>query len=158
MNIKEIRDWTKKEFEEINELIKDRPFLSHYDFLRIRNFKINSFSIENEGHIKEITEKAFKFANEDKIKEAINELVKLHGIAIPIASAILAMKFPDKFAIIDKRVLEQLGKEDWLKDYLKNPETYEKYILFMRETKPKEGSLRDYERSLFEKELKKGDI
>ena len=55
------------------------------------------------------------------------------------------------FNKIQKLKTNEQKQKEWLKDYLKNPETYEKYILFMRKTKPKGVSLRDYERMLFEK-------
>jgi hypothetical protein len=61
------------------------------------------------------------------------------------------MKFPEKYAIIDRRVIIALDKEDWIKDYLKNPQTYEKYLLLMRDNSKSKGmKLRDYERMLFE--------
>ena len=61
------------------------------------------------------------------------------------------MKFPEKYAIIDRRVIVALDKEYWIKDYLKNPQTYEKYLLLMRDNSKSKGMrLRDYERMLFE--------
>ena len=154
MNREETLKWYVREFEGISRSLRDKDSISYLDFLRIRNFKLQNSTRENEEHIHQITTDAFRLAEKNKVKEALDKLLELDGVAIPIASTILAMKFPDKFALIDKRVLIQLGKEEWLKDYLKNPETYEKYILFMKETKPREGSLRDYERSLFEKDRK----
>lgn len=152
MNQKEIRAWTKKEFENIHKSIKNKSKLSYNDFLRIRNFKANNFTHENDKNVKKITSKAFKLAKQDKIEEAIKELVKLHGVAIPIASAILSMRFPNKYAIIDIRVLGQLKKKIWMKDYRTNPDTYRKYIFLVRERAKKRGlRLRDYERLLFEK-------
>lgn len=151
MKRKERLNWYKEEFEKISKEILEYPYLSHYDFLRIRNFKLQNSTIENDSRVELVTKEAFNLAKEDKIREAINKLTQLNGVAIPIASTILAMKFPNKFAIIDKRVIKALRKEEWLKDYLKNPKTYEEYILFMRKTKPLDISLRDFERSLFEK-------
>ncbi|MBU2053105.1 MAG: hypothetical protein KJ721_02585, partial [Nanoarchaeota archaeon] len=147
----DIRKWTKQEFEDIHELIKYKENLSHYDFLRIRNFKSNLFSSENEGNIKKITKESFELAKEDKIKEAVEKLLNLQGVGVPIASAILSMKFPEKFAIIDNRVIKNLGKDEWLKTYLSSPETYEKYLLLLRkESEEKSVSLREFERNLFE--------
>ena len=152
MKIEDIRKWDKQEFWDIHKLIKDKENLSHHDFLRIRNFKSNLFSSEKEENINKITKEAFKLANEDKIKEAIEKLLELHGVGVPIASAILSMKFPDKFAIIDNRVIKRLGKNEWLKTYLFSPETYEKYLFLLREKIKENGfNLRDYERGLFEK-------
>ncbi|MCK5149660.1 hypothetical protein KAJ87_01930 [Candidatus Pacearchaeota archaeon] len=151
MNRKEKLDWYKEEFDKICKIIHNKKELSYLDFLRIRNFKLQNSTIEEEKNIKEITSKAFELAKKDKIEGSIKELLKLNGVAIPIASTILAMKFPEKYAIIDRRVIKQLNKPEWMKDYLKNPKTYKEYILAMRKTKPINLSLRDYERSLFEK-------
>jgi endonuclease III len=144
--------WYEKEFKEISREIKNKDKLSHYEFLRIRNFKLRNLSTETEESINKITEKAFSLAKEDKIEESIKELLKLNGVAIPIASTILAMKYPKKFVIIDKRVITALKKDEWLKDYLTNPKTYESYLILLREKSKKNNiSLRDYERELFEK-------
>lgn len=86
----EINDWYKEEFEVIANIIKGKDYLNYCDFLRIRNFKINLSSRASKEQIKSLTKIAFKLAIEDKIE----------GVGIPIASAILAMKFPDKYAII----------------------------------------------------------
>ena len=153
MKRKEKRQWYKKEFENIHDEIKDEVNLSHYNFLRIRNFKLQNSTTEEEKRIKIITSEAFRLAKEDKIKEAIKKLLELDGVAIPIASTILAMKDPDKYVIIDIKVLKVLEKEEWIKGnkYKKDPEIYKQYTLLMRKTKPLNTSLRDYETDLFEK-------
>jgi hypothetical protein len=151
MNREEKLNWYKNEFENIHKSVKDKNQLSYFDFLRIRNFKLQNSSTENEDHIKQITEESFVSAKDDKIIEAINKLLELNGVAIPIASTILAMIFPETYAIIDRRVIIALDKEEWIKDYLKNPQTYEKYLLLMRNKAKSKGlKLRDYERMLFE--------
>ncbi len=68
------------------------------DFIRIRNFKLQNSSRENIEQVSKTTEEAFKLAKKDEIEEAISKLLELHGVAIPIASTILAMRFPDKYA------------------------------------------------------------
>ena len=125
--------WYKKEFGDISNEIKNKNTISHYEFLRIRNFKLQNLSTETEENVQKITKEAFELAKEDKIEEAIKELLKLNGVAIPIASTILALKFSEKYAIIDKRVINALGKEEWLKDYLDNPATYQSYLILLRE-------------------------
>lgn len=147
-------NWYKDEFKHIQESIKEKNKLSYFDFLRIRNFKLQNSSTENEKKIKKITEEAFILAKKDKIIESIKKLLELNGVAIPIASTILAMKFSNKFAIIDRRVIKALNKDEWIKDYLRNPKIYEKYLILMRnKSKSKKMKLRDYERMLFEKEI-----
>ena len=62
------------------------------------------------------------------------------------------MKFPEKYAIIDRRVIMQLGRKEWLKQYSKDSAIYKEYLLLIRKKAKERGvSLRDYERSLFEK-------
>jgi thermostable 8-oxoguanine DNA glycosylase len=151
MKRKEKLKWFKEEFEKIHDNINPKDSLFHYEFLRIRNFKLQNSSQENENHVEEITKEAFKLAEKDDIQGSIKLLLQLEGVAIPIASTILAMKYPDKFAIIDKRVITALGKKEWLKSYLQDPRTYEEYLLLLRKLAKERGvSLRDLERSLFE--------
>jgi hypothetical protein len=107
--------WYEKEFNSISQELKNKKSLSYLDFLRIRNFKLNNSSPETEDTIKEVTKKSFELADSDKIEEAISLLINnLDGVRVPIASAILAMKFPANYCIIDKRVLKQLGRGDLL--------------------------------------------
>lgn len=157
MNRQEKLRWYKKEFENISKEVHHKDFLSYSEFLRIRNFKLQNSTVESQERVKEITSKAFELAEKDEVKEAIQELIKLDGVAIPIASTILAVKYPDRYAIIDVRVLKSLNKESWVKGdkYKKDPKIYESYISLMKKNKPSEMSLRDYERSLFEKQSPK---
>ncbi len=151
MNREEIFKWYEKEFEDLSEEIKSKEKLSYLDFLRIRNFKLQNSSREKVKKIEDVTNESFELAKNDEIEGAILNLLKLHGVAIPIASTILAIKFPEKFCIIDRVVLKNLKKEDWLKDYLTNPNTYKQYILLMRKlANEKKQNLRDFERGLFE--------
>ena len=118
--------WVEKEFKEISGIISGEPNLSHYHFLRIRNFKLNNFTPETEERIKKVTQVSFNLAeqgikeiNEEKQKESIKILTDkskgidgrpqgLEGVGIPIASAILAMRFPEDYVIIDSVVIEGL--------------------------------------------------
>lgn len=47
--------------------------------------------------------------HEISIENALSELVKLKGVAVPTASALLTAWNPDKFGIIDFKVLDVLG-------------------------------------------------
>ncbi len=148
---KERKEWYRKEFEEIHKEITSKEELSHYDFLRIRNFKLRVSSMDTENNIKKITREAFNLSKQDKIGEAIKKLCELNGVRIPIASTILSMKYPNKYCIIDRKVLKAIGKGEWIKDYEKNTKTYLEYLLLMRKkSKEKNLVLRDYERSFFE--------
>lgn len=48
MNRKEILDWYKKEFEKISDSIQNKDNISYSDFFKIRNFKLQNSSRENE--------------------------------------------------------------------------------------------------------------
>jgi len=149
-------EWDKEEFEELHNLIKLNDSLSHYEFLRIRNFKLELSSRANEKDIQKITKSAFESVEKDNIIEAIKKLKELDGVGIAIASTILAIKDPDKYCIIDRKVLTNLGKKEWLKSYLSNPKIYKEYLALMVDNAKKEGKkLRDYERELYEKKTNK---
>lgn len=70
-----------------------------------------------------------------------------------MASEILADKFPEEFAIIDIRVLKQLGKTEWFVSYKDNPIIFEEYTLIMRKLAQENNMrLKDYEQMLYERE------
>jgi len=151
MNRQEILNWYNLEFNNISKDLKNKDSLSYLDFLRIRNFKLQNSSRETQDRIISITKEAFKLAEKDEIEKSISKLLELHGVAIPIASSILAMRFPDKFCIIDRIVIGKLGKEEWLKKYLSDTKIYKEYLILMRKlSKEKRVNLRDFERGLFE--------
>lgn len=146
-------DWYEKEFKEIAELIKNSQFLDLCQFLRVRNFKIQNSAITTNQEIKEKTEESFKLAQNDEIEEAIMVLCDVHGVAVPMASTILAMRFPDKYEIIDINVITALNKEEKWKKYKNDPKIYVEYLKIIREKSKEEGkTLRDLELELFKRE------
>lgn len=152
--------WYVEEFRKINKSISEKESLSLCDFHRIRNFKIRTLTLASEQEVEKITSEAFKLAEEDKIKEAIIKLCELSGVKIPMGSVILAMKFPLKYAIIDRHVVSALGmKEEW-KKYGTDSKIYEDYILLLRKmAKDKEiENLRELELELFFMDKNKNEI
>ena len=152
------QEWVKQAFDDIHEEIKDKEALSYLDFLRIRNFKLNNSTLEEEQTIQEKTRKAFKEANNNQLTQAIQTLCELDGVRAPTASAILAIKKPKKYAILDRKVISALHKQEaidektrdiWLKRYDKDAKIYESYMKALRENKPKDKTLREYEYSLY---------
>ena len=152
------QEWVKQAFDDIHKEIKDKEELSYLDFLRIRNFKLNNSTLEEEQTIQEKTRKAFKEANNNQLTQAIQTLCELDGVRAPTASAILAIKNPKKYAILDRKVISALYKQKaineetrdkWLKRYDKDATIYEAYIKTLRENKPKDKTLREYEYSLY---------
>ena len=61
----------------------------------------------NKKIVEKVTKEAFKETDERKKME---ELCKLKGVGIPMASAILTIVFPNKYAVIDIRCIEMLNK------------------------------------------------
>jgi len=153
----DVTDWYQKEFDEIKDLIRDSNSISLCDFLRIRNYKLQLFSTENNAHIEEVTKRAFELVFEEKVADAISKLIEeLDGIYVPTASAILAMRFPEKCAIVDEVVIEQLNKEfenekDRFENGDKNPNVYEQYCKFMLEKAGSPSKLREYEFGVFKR-------
>lgn len=156
-------EWYEEQFEEISRNINSVDFLDYFYFLRIRNYKLNNISIARPNEIMDVTKKAFSDP-----KNAIEILVKpgLNGVGIPVASAIMAMRIPEDFAIIDKNVLAGIAEEKkeffglnktdyesdsfWAKNKEKrNIELYKKYIEFLKKEKTKNQSLRDLEKHYF---------
>ena len=70
--------------------------------------------------------RSLRFASDSRTSErsAIETLTKLHGVGIPVASAILTLINPDKYTIIDYRALESLGVTDW-------PDSVEYYLGYL---------------------------
>lgn len=71
--------------------------------------------------------RALRFASDSRTSErsAVDVLDRLHGVGVPMASAILTTMFPEKYTIIDFRALESLGivkaptdSADYYLDYL----------------------------------------
>jgi hypothetical protein len=59
-------------------------------------------------------------------KDAVGALTALHGIDIPVASAILAAIFPERYTVLDFRALEALGHARH------NVEFYVEYLAFCK--------------------------
>lgn len=70
--------------------------------------------------------RSLRFATDSRTSErsAIETLERLHGVGIPVASAILTLVHPDKYTIIDFRALESLGVNDW-------PDSVEYYLAYL---------------------------
>jgi hypothetical protein len=48
-------------------------------------------------------------STEATTEDAVNALLELHGVDLPVASAILAAIFPERYTVLDYRALEALG-------------------------------------------------
>ncbi len=98
--------------EEIKRVLKKQRYLNKNDFVKIglwksKRPKRNYESKENDNlTVKEITRFSFA-AKSDKAR--IKSLMILKGVSWPVASTILHFAFPNKYPILDFRVLWSLG-------------------------------------------------
>jgi hypothetical protein len=65
-------------------------------------------------------------APESSTEQAVNALQELHGVDIPVASAILAAIYPERYTVLDFRVLEALGHARH------DVRFYEEYVAFCK--------------------------
>ena len=65
-------------------------------------------------------------SSESTTEQAVNALVELHGVDISIASAILAAVYPERYTVLDFRVLEALGHARH------DVRFYEEYVAFCK--------------------------
>ena len=74
------------------------------------------------------------------------------AFALPMATAILSVLYPEEFTIYDRRVCEVLGKFEKLNNISKFPKVWDRYLEFKRAVEsraPKGLSLRDKDRYLW---------
>jgi hypothetical protein len=92
---------------------------------------------------------ALQFATAPTTPEAmaVAVLTTLHGVGIPIASAILTAINPDKYTVLDYRALESLGVDDW-------PDSIDFYVAYLnacRELARRYGkTLRNLDRAMWQ--------
>src|SRR6185312_16670796 len=65
-------------------------------------------------------------APESSINQSVKALFELHGVDLPVASAILAAIFPERYTVLDFRSLEALGHARHDVSF------YEEYLAFCR--------------------------
>jgi len=82
--------------------------------------------------LKKITSEAFKLADQDRIKEAVEKLRKLPEVGVAVASAILTFYNPNKYGVIDIYAWKALYDEQRKSGDFK-PEEYVRYLKDIRE-------------------------
>jgi len=99
---------------------------------------------------------------ESSTEAAVKALLELHGVDLPVASAILAAIFPERYTVLDFRALEALGHGPH------NVEFYKQYLDFCNRlaesniVKPQSGlpaptPLRTIDRALWEWSRSQGE-
>jgi hypothetical protein len=110
--------------KEINTVLKEReaPYLSAIEFDQIIRWKLDKQYHRSKQQRKvnvdqvviPITRACFSIQSDDKnygIELKLKTLIAMRGVAIPLASAILAICFPDDFVIIDSLLWEHIYEE-----------------------------------------------
>jgi thermostable 8-oxoguanine DNA glycosylase len=90
----------------------------------------------------------------------VEALLQVHGIGLPIASAILSICYPDEFTVLDYRAwesLQQLGVAALPGRFPDNTSTYLQYCQVCQGLARRMGlSLRDLDRALWARSWEKG--
>jgi len=127
---------------EIKKWLKSHRYLDRDRFIRLCLWKSarqrKNYEKNDDLTIKEITSFSFSAKSE---KARIKSLQILDGVAYPVASTILHFAFPDKYPILDFRVIWSLGREqpkyytfDFWQRYIKQiRELAKKYKVSLRE-------------------------
>lgn len=121
---KALKDYKYDKGDDIfNRIKNDKTITNQQDIINMiilwkinRRAKINSSVIEKLLHISEIKIDSLRSSEnkeiEDRLKDLINSLIKIKGIRLPMASAILHFYNPETFPIIDQRAYRELYKID----------------------------------------------
>lgn len=130
---------------------KQRGWLEKYEFMEICLWKSrrpkNLYLSNTSEDIKRITLEAF--AAQDEVLK-MNSLLKLNGVQIPTASAILSVVDPEHYPIIDKRCILALNHLNQIKWENITIRTWLNYIDIMRELAKKTNkTCREVEKGLF---------
>ncbi len=149
----------EKVYYEMVEWCKHNRFLDKERFLKIINWKLaikiplKEAKEQNKNeYIQKITKIAFSSrGGEERIKLLLSP--NLIGVGYPVASTILHFAFPDKYPILDKRVLWSLG-EGWKERGEKgnyNFDFWQKYCKKIEEiTKTVSEDIRTIDKALWE--------
>ena len=141
--IKELYKKTKDLKEKLQSLRQKRnPFyLTLLEFDEILRWKLgNQYNRQkkrresnSEELVRTITQTAFQITHPDKEYEVelrLGILCLLRGVGVPVASAILALTFPEEYGVIDFRVWRQLFGEEKRDDF--SIEDYKQYLNKLR--------------------------
>lgn len=100
-------------FSKIKKVLIDRGYLTRIDLEGISEFKSGRRNIKNvndntEDEIRSVTEDVIGSLMTEDQASLIKELVKLKGVRVKTASAILTVLEPETFAILDYRAIRAL--------------------------------------------------
>lgn len=129
-----IKEYNSEEilFTEIGPRARKRGFLSFDDFYQIcmwKSVRQKNRYLKNKDKVEDISRKAFSIDDE---KEKIELLCSLDGVGIPTASAILTILYPESYAVIDIRCIEELNNLGYKIKKWMSVKNWIKYLEIMR--------------------------
>jgi hypothetical protein len=121
---------------EISSVIQSRdpPSIAAEELVEMGRWKAQSRRLDRwlselgSEKVRRQTRRSFQAAAEDEPEKAAEELTELKGVGVPVASSVLAMFDPERYAVIDFRVLRALG---FLRPGLINASEYDAYSEFL---------------------------
>ncbi len=132
-------------FTRIGPKARDRGYLTPKDLVEIGRWKFRGlYSKKHELELRSNPEKAVRtitrFAFMLGASEAVELLSALKGVSVPMASAMLAIVFPDQFAVIDVRAWATLLKFNLVPERKSfTPEDYGLYMGVVRDLAKRHG-------------------
>jgi endonuclease III len=109
----------------LSEELKDKTSFTLADFVKVWNVKAMLELETDETKIKRVTSESFEA---DSLEDKLKTLSELDGIGPPMASAILSIKYPERYSIIDKNCLTRLNREGTIGTTIpslkKSPDSY----------------------------------
>lgn len=125
------RDDDDPRFSSISSTLQSRGRVLREELREIGRWKVEGNRIDrhlkenNPGEVERKSRAAFQSSSPD---EAAGHLIKLKGVGVPVASSVLSMMAPTRFAVIDFRALRALAA---VSPSLIDPGHYPTYAEFM---------------------------
>lgn len=117
--------------QELKEWFKHHRYLDKDNFVKLGRWKSKRPTKHYQSNRNELIKEITKLSLAAKDEEVqIKLLLVLKGVSWPVASVILHFAFPDKYPIMDFRVIESLG---WNKPKSYNFEFWQKYCARIKE-------------------------
>lgn len=99
-------------FESISQVLQRRGFLLKEEFISICEWKSrrqrNKYQENSEKEVKKITAAVISIHPDTEEQIQIYKLTQLNGVAVPVASALLTVIFPQNYCVLDYRAWRAL--------------------------------------------------
>lgn len=151
-------------FEDVHRRFHDEGSLSAFDFFSIVIWKANRAKsrianllvkrAESGDLDKAVAELARSVSEADSPKDRLRVLMEDWGFSLPMASAVLAVLWPDDFTVYDVRVCGELDGFHRIGEWTRFDRIWTAYVEFcaaVRAAGPEDLSLRDKDRALWAK-------